>query len=194
MNEVRLIFKSISEVVGALETGLIILVDSDEQRQIAITCDGHMLDAFRLRMGTDPVANELLPEVLCKLLEETTDIDLEIRITKVVKGRYKAMLFNTDNEVGIPIRISDAILLAYTAHDYIPIYMDRELFLKQSSVYSKDGLGVSIPVNTLSVEMLEASLDKAVKSENYELASLLRDELHRRKSSSEEPEQAKDKD
>jgi protein-arginine kinase activator protein McsA len=39
---------------------------------------------------------------------------------------------------------------------------------------------VSLPVNTLSLEMLDQALKKAVEDENYELASQLRDERKRR--------------
>ena len=38
-----------------------------------------------------------------------------------------------------------------------------------------------LPVNSISNEMLRSALDKAVKDEDYELASHLRDEMRRRK-------------
>ena len=51
---------------------------------------------------------------------------------------------------------------------------------KQSVRYVQDARGMSIPVNTLTDEMLRRALDKAVEDEHYELASQLRDEMKRR--------------
>ena len=47
--------------------------------------------------------------------------------------------------------------------------------------YHKEATGVSIPLNTISDEMLQNALQKAVEEEKYELASHLRDEINRRK-------------
>ena len=53
--------------------------------------------------------------------------------------------------------------------------------MRQSTVYDNGASGVSLPVNTISDEMLQSALDKAIKNENYEMASDLRDEMNRRK-------------
>ena len=47
-------------------------------------------------------------------------------------------------------------------------------------LYNENSRGVSLPVNTISDEMLQSALDKAIADENYELASHLRDEKKRR--------------
>lgn len=39
MNKVRLIFKSVTEIVGSDNVGLLILVDEQQQRQLTIPCD-----------------------------------------------------------------------------------------------------------------------------------------------------------
>jgi hypothetical protein len=52
---------------------------------------------------------------------------------------------------------------------------------KQSVDFYEKAKGLSIPVNTISDEMLQSALDKAIKDENYEMASHLRDEINRRK-------------
>ena len=43
MNKIPLRFKSISQIVGNEKLGLLILVDSEERRQLAIPCDEFML-------------------------------------------------------------------------------------------------------------------------------------------------------
>jgi protein-arginine kinase activator protein McsA len=39
---------------------------------------------------------------------------------------------------------------------------------------------MSLPINVISDEMLKSALDKAIKDEDYEMASHLRDEMKRR--------------
>ena len=46
--------------------------------------------------------------------------------------------------------------------------------------HQDDAVGVSIPVNVLSAEMLQKALEKAIADEDYEKASQLRDELNKR--------------
>ncbi|MBQ4295555.1 MAG: UvrB/UvrC motif-containing protein, partial [Prevotella sp.] len=53
-------------------------------------------------------------------------------------------------------------------------------FLRQSVPFTEGAVGVSVPVNVISNEMLKKALDKAVDEEDYEQASQLRDELLRR--------------
>lgn len=43
MNKIRLTVKSVTEIVGNKDVGLVVLVDENEQRQIAIPCDYQML-------------------------------------------------------------------------------------------------------------------------------------------------------
>ena len=40
--------------------------------------------------------------------------------------------------------------------------------------------GVAIPINSLTREMLEASLEKAIENEEYETAKHIKEELDRR--------------
>ena len=61
---VKLKFKSVAEIVGTDDVGLLVLVTEDEQRQLTIICDKAMAYQFGLRMSKVPVTNRLLPEVL----------------------------------------------------------------------------------------------------------------------------------
>ena len=76
-------------------------------------------------------------------------------------------------------RASDAVLLAYISK--IPLYIEAGLMQKQSVEYYRGSKGMALPVNSISNEMLRSALDKAIKDEDYELASHLRDEMRRRK-------------
>jgi len=178
MGRIRLKFKSISEIVGSDEMGLLILTDETDQRQIAVPCDKAMIREFSLRMNHASVVGRLLPEVLWHVVAMQTDLQFEILINGIIEGQYRALLVNLETHEPVAIRMSDAVLLAHIAR--LPIYIDEELMEKQSVPYSQEARGVAIPVNTISTEMLKDALEKAIEEEKYELASHLRDELRRR--------------
>lgn len=182
MNKVRLTFRGVSEIVGTEEIGLVVLVDETLSRQLTIPCDKQMLSQFRMRIGKAPVVGRMLPEVLWQVISTQTDLHFEILINDLIDGQYRAMLYNVDTLDPISLRASDAVLLAYISG--IPLYVERGLMMKQSVEFYEKAKGLSIPVNTISDEMLQSALDKAIKDENYEMASHLRDEINRRKAKS----------
>jgi len=96
------------------------------------------------------------------------------------------VLSNIDTLDDIPISAAEGVLLSFVSHGDVPVLMDQQLFMRQSTVYDSESIGISLPVNTISDEMLQSALDKAVQNENYEMASHLRDEINRRKRLAEE--------
>ncbi|MBQ7443223.1 MAG: bifunctional nuclease family protein [Bacteroidaceae bacterium] len=72
---------------------------------------------------------------------------------------------------------ADGLIIAVTFR--CPIYIDEALLELQ---YMRDmgGGGFSINVNSLTRKTLQEALNHAVETENYETASMLRDELRRR--------------
>ena len=51
---------------------------------------------------------------------------------------------------------------------------------QQAVPFEENAKGVAIPINTMDVKRLNQALQNAIDKENYELASLLRDEIKRR--------------
>jgi hypothetical protein len=177
---VRLIFRSLSEIVGNGDIGLLVLTDSAEQRQVVMPCDRHSLKEFARRIDQGAESERLLPEVLWSVLRWQTDLRMEIHIDYLYEEQYQAVLANVDTLEELPIDLPDAVMLSYISRGDIPVMMDQQLFRRQSTVYDSEAIGVQLPVNTISNEMLQTQLDKAVDNENYEVASQLRDELKRR--------------
>ncbi len=178
MTKEKLVFKGVSEIVGANELGLLILTDEAKERQITIVCDKSMAVQLELRVKKIPITRIMLPEVLCKLLKNNVSTNYELLIDGIEDGQYRTILYNNETMEATLIRASDAVLLSIVAG--IPLYMDAELMRRQSVAYNANSRGVSLPVNTISDEMLQSALDKAIADENYELASHLRDEKKRR--------------
>jgi bifunctional DNase/RNase len=187
MNKTRLLFKTVSEIVGTDDIGLLVMVDAAQTRQLAITCDKHMLHQFGLRLGNVPILGSLLPEVLWTMIRNLNADRYEILIVDVNDGQYRTLLYDIDTREPVSLRASDAILLSLIAH--LPVYIDTALFERQSVPYKPDSPALALPVNTITDNMLKAALDKAVADENYELASHLHEEMMRRKNSHKEREE-----
>ena len=121
----------------------------------------------------------MLPEILWQTIKTIGNFHFEIIVKNIVDGQYKVFLKNVDTQDEICMRASDAVLLSYISD--VPIYIDAQLMSQQSVLYNKEAKGLSLPVNSLTDEMIMSALDKAIHNENYELASSLRDEIKRRK-------------
>lgn len=178
MSKIRLVFKGVSEIVGSEDLGVLVLTDEKEQRQITVVCDKAMAVQAELRVHRLPLTQIMLPEVMCKVLYNQTDVRLEILVSDIEDGQYRVLLYNTDTLEPQLIRASDAVLLSLAGD--IPLYIEHDLMMRQSVPYRENSRGVSLPVNTISDGMLQEALEKAIETENYELASQLRDEQLRR--------------
>ena len=165
MDRTRLIYKGISGIVGTDKVCLVVLTDESESRQITIVCKTVQTD-------------RLLPEILLKLIDVSVKTSLEMVIDDIVDGQYSVSLHNILTGAAMSIRTSDAVLLSYISD--IPLYIEKEMMYRQSVAYRKNAGDMPLPINTISNDMLDKAMQKAINDENYELASLLRDERQRR--------------
>ena len=172
--KIKLHYKSISEVVGVDEVGLITLLDDLEQRQLNIVCDKFVVNQIQLRdMGQSIEGCMLLPEALLSLFQPEQEPPFEIFISAIDGGEYIAELRMGQTDHVVKLRATDAVLLSVITQQ--PILIDDQLMIFQSVPYQ------ALPINTLTSKMIKKSLEKAIEEENYELASQLRDELNSRK-------------
>lgn len=177
MTKIALTFKSVSEIQGVDDIGLLVLVDEKCERQLAVPCEKSLFEAFKKRM-TNAVST--LPEVLWKLVESQVGNRMEAFIDSVKNGQYGAVLIDNDNFAELPIYACDAILLSLISKGKVTVTIDKTLFLKQSTPFSRNSKGVSLPLNTITDKMLDAALQRAINNEDYEVASYLRDEINKR--------------
>ena len=107
-----------------------------------------------------------------------------VLIYKAKDGVFYSYIYMS-NENGddfkLDARTSDAIAIALRCK--CPIYTTEEILQKEHLHDLGDGK-FSVPITSVSLEMLEDALQKAIANEEYEQASHLRDEISKRKGES----------
>ncbi len=180
MNENRIRLKVLGLSKGTMHENMYILIlqEMGGDRKIPIIIGQSEAQAIALKTRHVPLERPMVQD-LFKKLTDAFDITLrDVYIYKVDNGVYYSYLeLEHDGlETDIDARSSDAIALALTYN--CPIYTS-DVLLERQYMRENDG-GLSIPINTLDVQALKEALERAVKDENYEMASLLRDEINKR--------------
>ncbi|MBR4389072.1 MAG: bifunctional nuclease family protein [Prevotella sp.] len=178
MELVLLQFNRISKIIGNDDLALLELVTDDGLKQLSVVCEGAMTRQFAIRLSDVPIRHKLLPEVLWTAFGKGKSDDIRIVFASFLDGEYMAFLFDNVEGRQWPVRASDAVLLSLVAG--LPIYAHQKLIDTCSTPVDKSGKGVTLPVQLLPADILRKELDKAVLAEDYEKASLLRDELKKR--------------
>lgn len=177
-SELLLHVVGVSEITGSMGMAMLMLTDENSERVMTVVCDGATGREIALRLSKAPMLSRRLPETLCSMLPYLNGDNYELHIYDVYDGEYKCALQQRYDLSQTPIRMSDGVLLAIVAN--IDILISRQLFLNQSIIYNKESHSMAIPINVLNKHMLKQALEKAISDENYEMASVLRDELKKR--------------
>lgn len=158
---------------------LMIVVGTPEAQSIAFKLQGSV--------PPRPLTHDLFKTLLSKL-----DIVLrEVEIYKYENGVFfaKLVLAQEDKIIEIESRTSDAVAIALRTKS--PIYTTEAIMREQAVIFDENAVqensdedekdNLALDYSLLSPEELETLLKDAVDGEDYELASLLRDELNRKK-------------
>lgn len=191
MSRVQLKIQGVTDISASHKASLLILTDRDEARQICVVCDEIMRHEFGIRRGkywgthdnrvmVTETLKYTLPETMYSIINNLTDLELAVVIVSIYDGQYRAVIEDTNSGSAFPIRVSDGALLCYANPD-IPLYIEGTLWGRQSVPYlGESARGVAMPLNTLTLEMLEEALQKSIDEERYELAKQLKEEIERR--------------
>ena len=180
-SKVQLFFREMAQIAGSEGLSVVVLSDSAGCWALTIVCDEPMTQQLLIRFNHLPGEQQMLPEVLTKLLFQTTDTsaaDYELLTYDVDDGQYKTMLISRTTGISFPVRMSDALLLSTLSK--IPLFIEEQLFCRQRSLFSPHTSGLVIPINTISIDRLREELRKAIAEENYRLASSLHEEIKKR--------------
>lgn len=162
-----------------------IVIGTPEAQSIAIIMEGI----------TPP--RPLSHDLICSIWKELQIELVEVWIYKFEDGAFFAelLLRQNDKEYRIDSRTSDAVALAIRTHS--PVYTTEEIMRNMAIVFDEQSPSTSPEPFTqqeiesekeelthLRLDALKHRLSDAVKEENYELATRLRDEINRRENKS----------
>ncbi|MDD4697452.1 MAG: bifunctional nuclease family protein [Fermentimonas sp.] len=162
-----------------------IVIGTPEAQSIAIVMEGI----------TPP--RPLSHDLMCSIFKELDVKLIEVVIYKFEEGAFfsELLLVHNGKEYRIDSRTSDAVALAIRTNS--PIYTTEEIMQNMAIIFdeqaatAQDDSSKSVDdksdeeeLSGLRLDALKHRLNDAVKEENYELATRLRDEINRRENRS----------
>ena len=151
-----------------------------EERKLPIII-GHLeAQAIKVAMVKSKTPRPMTHDLMTHCIKVLDGSIQKVVIYDVNDGIFYAHIYLQKEEetICIDARTSDAIALALKSE--CAIYATQEIVEKEHLHDIGNG-AFTININMIGMDMLEDALERAVKDENYEQASLLRDEINRRK-------------
>lgn len=113
-----------------------------------------------------------------------------IRLLQPNNGQTQALLdFKTSSMEVVSVNVSAAEAAVAALETHTSIWIEEQLFSRQNHMPQTDQ-SMALPLTAMTRNLLEEVLQSAVADDNFELASILRDELNKRKSDNHTPEEA----
>lgn len=170
----------------------LILIEENGNRRIPIIIGGFEAQAIVIKLENLEPPRPLTHDLI-KIIADNFDITIiEVVIHKLEDGVFFSKLIcnNGAKEYSIDSRTSDAVAIALRFG--CPIYIDEEILEKAQLTNAPSDTEISDSGNedikesspqyaSYSDEELYKMIDEAVKTENYERAAAIRDELDKRK-------------
>ena len=171
----------------------LILIEENGDRRIPIIIGGFEAQAIVIKLENLEPPRPLTHDLI-KVIADQFDITIiEVVINKLEDGVFFSKLIcnNGEKEYSIDSRTSDAVAIALRFG--CPIYINEEILEKAqltnapsdtelSNSSENDNIQESSPkYATYSDEELYKMIDEAVKTEDYERAAAIRDEIEKRK-------------
>lgn len=171
----------------------LILIEENGDRRIPIIIGGFEAQAIVIKLENLEPPRPLTHDLI-KIIADQFDITIiEVVINKLEEGVFFSKLIcnNGEKEYAIDSRTSDAVAIALRFG--CPIYINEEILEKAqltnapsdtelSNSSEDNNIQESSPqYATYSDEELYKMIDEAVKTEDYERAAAIRDEIEKRK-------------
>lgn len=172
----------------------LILIEENGDRRIPIIIGGFEAQAIVIKLENLDPPRPLTHDLFKKFADEFNISVIEVMIYKLEEGVFfsKLVCNNGEKEYSIDSRTSDAVAIALRFG--CPIYITEDILKKAGiTVNPSDSEMSSVnevesffepekaKYDTYSDEELYKIIDEAVKSEDYEKAAAVRDEIARRR-------------
>jgi Uncharacterized conserved protein len=175
----------------------LLLIEENGERRIPIIIGGFEAQAIVVKLENLEPPRPLTHDLIKKIADQFNIAVTEVMIYKLEEGVFfsKMVCNNGDKEYSIDSRTSDAVAIALRFG--CPIYIDNDILEKaqltntpsDTELVSTSESGSNNEPNakysSLSDEELYKMIDEAVKTEDYERAASIRDEIEKRKKKNE---------
>jgi bifunctional DNase/RNase len=174
----------------------LILIEENGERRIPIIIGGFEAQAIVIKLENLDPPRPLTHDLFKKFADEFNISIKEVMISRLEEGVFFSKLICTNGvkEYSIDSRTSDAVALALRFE--CPIYITEEILEKAGITINPSDSEISAVPDTESFFEQEANkydsytdeelyklIDDAVKTEDYERAAAVRDEIEKRKKS-----------
>jgi bifunctional DNase/RNase len=171
----------------------LLLIEENGERRIPIIIGGFEAQAIVIKLENLEPPRPLTHDLIKKIADQFDITIIEVVIHKLEEGVFfsKLVCNNGEKEYSIDSRTSDAVAIALRFG--CPIYIMEDILEKAqltnspsdtdlSSANGTETIAESSPkYATYSDEELYKMIDEAVKTEDYERAAAIRDEIEKRK-------------
>ena len=175
----------------------LLLIEENGERRIPIIIGGFEAQAIVIKLENLEPPRPLTHDLIKKIADQFNITVMEVMIYKLEEGVFfsKIICNNGEKEYSIDSRTSDAVAIALRFG--CPIFIDNDILEKAQltntpsdadMVSSGESGNLNEPsskYSSLSDEELYKLIDDAVKTEDYERAASIRDELEKRKKKNE---------
>lgn len=180
MREIELKIHDMSTTLHPADAYALVLEEKEGGRKLPIII-GHLeAQAIKVMMVKYHPPRPLTHDLFKGLTEQLGVTMTKILIYKAKGGVfYSYLYFEKDGEeLKVDARTSDAVALALRYR--CPMYATEDV-IESEHLHDLGEGKFSVPITSVSLQMLEEALAMAVEREDYEQASHLRDEIRRRK-------------
>jgi bifunctional DNase/RNase len=171
----------------------LLLIEENGERRIPIIIGGFEAQAIVIKLENLEPPRPLTHDLFKKFADQFNIAVIEVMIDKLEEGVFfsKLVCNNGEKEYLIDSRTSDAVAIALRFG--CPIYIDDDILEKaqltispsDTGLASQDDEGPTVRTGskyeTYTDEELYKMIDEAVKTEDYERAASIRDEIEKRK-------------
>lgn len=180
MKEIELKIHDMSTTLYPADAYALVLEEVEGGRKLPIII-GHLeAQAIKVMMVKYHPPRPLTHDLFKNLTEQLGTTLKKIVIYKAKGGVFYSYLFfdKEGEEIQVDSRTSDAVALALRYR--CPMYVTEDV-MESEHLHDLGEGRFSVPITSVSLQMLEEALKNAVEKEDYEQASHLRDEIRRRK-------------
>lgn len=158
---------------------ILILREREGERIFPVLIDEEGFNMIMLAMrNKDYTCSHLM----VKLASRVGMTPIGIRLMQPANGKTQALIdFELVNEiVSITTPIAEAVVTALETRS--SLWVQRTTFERQTRMNKNGGSqNMALPITAMSDKLISDALQAAVKEDNFELATILRDELNKRK-------------